>query len=499
MIRRKHVFLLAKLAVGALVIFMIARQLSLDDEVVVVTPGGDAVERGRDLSVSDDAQVRFRAGQAWRAAPFSRTTVFRTADGKYRVEVREPGGVYRDAADEVEFRGVVTMVGPDGNLGRRDLSSLKVREEGSDPIRIAPALKYGLRSIFGRLDDRPIFAIGAFAFMVLAYMTAILRWQLLLRTQGLIVTYWRAFKLTFIGFFFNNVLPGLTGGDIVKAVMIAQDHPEERPAAVGTVIVDRVLGLLVLALMSAGVLAFTYDRYPEAAIAVFGFLGAASVGLTVLLSRRVRSAIKLDQLAKKLPGASIMKKLDRALFLYRSQKKTMLQASLLSIVSHCGNIGAILCFGLGIGLDQRAGLEGNPVIAYLATVPIILIVSSRAPPSGRLGRRRGRVRVLLPHGRDLEPRPLDRAVGRAADRDARVQPPRRLLLPDAQEARHGRGPRERGSRRSVPGLRPDQLPCRSSSSDPSRSIRSRPRTAAATTCSAARRATSPARPRCSRK
>ena len=48
----------------------------------------------------------------------------------------------------------------------------------------------------------------------------------------------------------------------------------------------------------------------------------------------------------------------------------------MSVVSHCGNIGAILCFGLGIGLDERAGLEGNPVVAYLATVPIILIVSS---------------------------------------------------------------------------------------------------------------------------
>jgi uncharacterized protein (TIRG00374 family) len=212
--------------------------------------------------------------------------------------------------------------------------------------------------------------------MILAYTTGALRWMLLLRAQGLVVTYWRAFRLTMIGFFFNNVLPGLTGGDIVKAVMIAQDHPEERPAAVGTVIVDRVLGLLVLALMSAAVLVFTYDRYPQASIAVFGFLGAAALGIVVFFSRRVRSALKLDELAKKLPGASMLKKLDRAFFVYRSQKRTILEAVGLSVISHCGNIGAILCFGLGIGLDQRAGLEGSPVVAYLATVPIILIVSS---------------------------------------------------------------------------------------------------------------------------
>jgi glycosyltransferase 2 family protein len=210
----------------------------------------------------------------------------------------------------------------------------------------------------------------------MAYLTAIYRWRLLLRAQGLIVSYGRALKLTFIGFFFNNVLPGLTGGDIVKAVMIAQDHPEQRPAAVGTVIVDRVLGIIVLALMSAAVLVFRWDRYPEAAIAVFGFLGAATLALVLFFSRRVRRALKLDELAKKLPGAGILKKLDRAFFLYRSQKRIVLEATFISLVSHCGNIGAILCFGLGIGLDARAGLEGNPVVAYLATVPIIMIVSS---------------------------------------------------------------------------------------------------------------------------
>src|SRR5436853_1999463 len=231
-------------------------------------------------------------------------------------------------------------------------------------------------TILGRLDDQPLYLIGAFLFLALAYLTAILRWKLLLRAQGLVVTYMRALKLTFIGFFFNNVLPGLTGGDIVKAVMIAQDHPEERPAAVGTVIVDRVLGLIVLALMSAGVLVFTFDKYREAAIAVFGFLGVTAVALVLFFSRRVRRAIRLDELMKRLSGAGILKKLDRAFFLYRSQKKTVLEAVALSVVSHCGNIGAIVCFGLGIGLDKSAGLEGNPVVAYLATVPIILIVSS---------------------------------------------------------------------------------------------------------------------------
>jgi uncharacterized protein (TIRG00374 family) len=373
LIKKKHILLLGKLGVGALVIFLIVRQLTLDDEIVLDAAAGGATLTGRGLAVRGEARIREKG--AWRAFPIERAAAFRGRNGAFWIEARGDRGVERFPGDAVEFTGTATLVGAAGEK-TVDLKSVRVREDGDDPVRISPGFKYGLRSILGRLDDQPGYAVGAFALLSLAYTAGIMRWRLLLRAQGLAVSFGRALKLTFIGFFFNNVLPGLTGGDIVKAVMIAQDHPEERPAAVGTVIVDRVLGLLVLALMSAAVLLFTFDRYREAAIAVFGFLGLAAIGLVVFFSRRVRRALRLDELVKRMPGASILKKLDRAFFLYRSQRRTMLAAVLLSVIAHCGNIGTIYCFGLGIGLDERAGLEGNPLVAYLATVPIILIVSS---------------------------------------------------------------------------------------------------------------------------
>jgi hypothetical protein len=377
LVRKKHVFLLVKLGVGALVVLLIVRQLTLDDEIELSPDAGGETISGRDLRV--EGEVRIRVDGAWRTSPIDRDrapVVFRERDGSVVLETRADRRVDRVRGDAVAFAGTASLVTESGEARTVDLASVRIREDGEGPTRLSPAAKVGLRSIVGRLDDRPGYALGAIAWMALAYATGVARWRLLLRAQGLLVSYWRAFKLTFIGFFFNNVLPGLTGGDVVKAVMIAQDHPDARPAAVGTVIVDRVLGILVLALMSATVLAFTFDRYREAAIAVFGFLAVAALALVLFFSRRVRRAIRLDELVKRLPGASIMKKLDRAFFLYRSQGSTVALAALLSVVSHCGNIGAIYCFGLGIGLDHRAGLEGSPLIAYVATVPIILIVSS---------------------------------------------------------------------------------------------------------------------------
>ena len=56
---------------------------------------------------------------------------------------------------------------------------------------------------------------------------------------------------TAIGLFFNIVVPGLTGGDLVKAVLAARDHPERKAAAMISVLVDRLIGVLVLVLLGA--------------------------------------------------------------------------------------------------------------------------------------------------------------------------------------------------------------------------------------------------------
>ena len=52
----------------------------------------------------------------------------------------------------------------------------------------------------------------------------------------------------------NVELPGSTGGDVVKAWYAARQAPSRRTAAVMSVIVDRIVGLLAL-IMLGGVMA----------------------------------------------------------------------------------------------------------------------------------------------------------------------------------------------------------------------------------------------------
>lgn len=381
-----------KLMVGVGVVLFVGSQVKFDDELVVVRGGAESTFVGRDLALRDgarEAQVVLDpvvgpdgrvAGGAWEA-PVEEAQVVRRGT-TYSVTHRgKDGKPETRTGAAVGYRGVAELRDPETGATRRfELQSageaVKIREDGKDALRVALEAKHGLRGISARLLAAPWLVFGAFAFLLWAYVTSSYRWALLLRAQQLPASGLRCLKLTFIGFFFNNVLPGLTGGDLVKAVAIAQDHPEYRARAVGTVIVDRIVGLLVLAVISAAVLVFHLDRYREAAVLIFGFLGAVALATLVFLSRRVRRALRLDVLMRKLPIAGVLQKLDEAFFLYRSQKGALAVACGLSVLAHVGNIGAVYCFGLGVGLDASAGLVGDPLAAYVATVPVAMIVSS---------------------------------------------------------------------------------------------------------------------------
>jgi glycosyltransferase 2 family protein len=380
-----------KLAVGFGVVLLVASQVKLDDELTLERRVGGEWRTyklsGRDLALNGDVVLDpvFGAdGQvidgSWRAAIEDAQVVKK--NGRFEATRRGENGRPETRTGSVIAWTGVAKLSEDVDGGSRSYrihsaeERVAIREDGKDPVRVSLAAKHGLRGMAGRLFDRTDLLVYAMAFLMLAYVTSAYRWTLLLRSQQLPAAFGRCLSLTFIGFFFNNVMPGLTGGDLVKAVMIAQDHPEYRARAVGTVIVDRIIGLLVLAVISAGVLIFHLDRYREASIAIFGFLGAAVVASVIFLSRRVRRALGLDRLMRKLPGAGLMQKLDQAFFLYRSQKGTLLIACGLSFLAHVGNIGAVYCFGLGVGLDESAGLVGHPLAAYVATVPVAMIVSS---------------------------------------------------------------------------------------------------------------------------
>ena len=85
----------------------------------------------------------------------------------------------------------------------------------------------------------------------------ILRWQLFLKMLHLRVRLWEVTRLFFIGAFFNQFLPGTTGGDVARVIYLMRDHPENKTAGFLSVAIDRLLAVLVLVAMGLG---FAWSR-----------------------------------------------------------------------------------------------------------------------------------------------------------------------------------------------------------------------------------------------
>lgn len=216
------------------------------------------------------------------------------------------------------------------------------------------------------------------------------RWQLLLRAQGIVRPFLQAHRLTFIGFFFNNVVPGPTGGDLIKAVYIARGSGDRKAAAAITVLVDRVLGLVALALIALFSLLTQLDKpaYRELSYFVFGFLVLTAFGGVVFFSRRVRAVLHVDAILAKLPGGGLLKKADDAMFAWRSHKGALLVGLLLSFANQLSI--QVMCWTIaaGLHLTTRAGLEVG-AIDYMIVLPVAFIASSLPVLPGGWGLREG--------------------------------------------------------------------------------------------------------------
>lgn len=279
---------------------------------------------------------------------------------------------------------VVLSEQPVDILGKWDRGVVDVKKADGTTIQVEPGVKAGgniheLRPGLVTLVksmDVGVFVLGALAyFFVVAFSGW--RWWWLLRMNELVITCGQAIRLTWIGVFFNNVVPGLTGGDVVKAVYIARITGEKTRPIV-SVLVDRFVGLIALALLAALAVLFHLDD-PEVrtvAVGIYIGLGVLVLAAIAFFSRRMRALLHLDKLLRKLPLAALLSQIERAIYFYRGHLKGVLVLLSLSMINHVVGI-------IGIVLIGKALHVGMPWTNYLFLIPIINIASA-APiaPSG---------------------------------------------------------------------------------------------------------------------
>jgi uncharacterized membrane protein YbhN (UPF0104 family) len=112
------------------------------------------------------------------------------------------------------------------------------------------------------------------------------RWREIVMICGAKLTSAMALRYTFIGQFFSQVLPSTVGGDAARIWLLARGGAGW-PIAIYSVLIDRVVGVSVLAILVVACLPWTlnliHDPVARAALGAIGFgaLGAALVFLAI--------------------------------------------------------------------------------------------------------------------------------------------------------------------------------------------------------------------------
>jgi len=83
-------------------------------------------------------------------------------------------------------------------------------------------------------------------FFLLSYAFNTLRWCILLWAQGVNITFWRAYSITWAGNFASNFLPSTIGGDGFRMLAI---HPYSgrKSISIGSVALDRIINMIAYA------------------------------------------------------------------------------------------------------------------------------------------------------------------------------------------------------------------------------------------------------------
>lgn len=214
------------------------------------------------------------------------------------------------------------------------------------------------------------FALGACCYFLTALIAGT-RWWWLLRVNGTDVSLLETLRFTWIGIFFNTVVPGATGGDVIKALYIMKRCPGHRVQVLVSVIVDRVLGLGSLALLGAVVVLFAVDRFGDLALLIWGVIAAVGLLFAVAFSRRLRELVRLKALLEKLPPrfGHLLKLVDRAVFFYRGHAWTIVASLLAGVVNHVISVASVVFVGKALGV-------GMPTFEYFVLIPLINIASA---------------------------------------------------------------------------------------------------------------------------
>src|SRR5436853_4374468 len=233
--------------------------------------------------------------------------------------------------------------------------------------------------------------LGILAYVVVE-VAAAFRWHVLLKVQKIRLTLPRLSGLFLIGMFYNQFLPGGTGGDIVKSYYLLKETPDKKAGALLAVVFDRFIGLVALVAITATLISLRYEflsQKPETRNLLWLLLILLGASVTFLVATFVISGFKLFHfLPAHFPGRDKLIEIFAAYHLYAHHWRATLVAFGASIVAHLATFTTFLFAAYALGVRV-------PVIDFFAIMPVERTISALPISFAGIGLREKILQIML--------------------------------------------------------------------------------------------------------
>lgn len=230
-----------------------------------------------------------------------------------------------------------------------------------------------LHEMFSVLTARDLALCLFLVFLGLVFSS--FRWLVLLSGQGFRAHIAQVFSLQLVGLFFNFVVPGGVGGDLIKGYYLVKSQDNEKFLAATSIFVDRVIGLwtMLIIVVFSGVFIMPVLLVNPKIMYIYKLMmvagGIFSLILGVAFSKRINSSGIIQKTTSKIIYGEFLYKCYESIHSYCSNKAAIVKAVVLSFSTQVTSILFFYIVGnaLGAPLDLKA---------YLFIVPLGFVCSS---------------------------------------------------------------------------------------------------------------------------
>jgi glycosyltransferase 2 family protein len=227
---------------------------------------------------------------------------------------------------------------------------------------------------------------------VLVEIAAAFRWNVLLKVQKIQLSVPRLSGLFLIGMFYNQFLPGGTGGDIIKSYYLLKETSDKKAGALLAVVFDRFIGLVALVIITGTLITLRYNFLAQTTdtrrlLWILLFLLGASI--VTLLSTFVISGFNLfHQLPEHFPGREKLIEISAAYHLYARHWRATLVAFGASLVAHLATFATFFCAACALGAVV-------PLVNFFAVMPVERTISALPISFAGIGLREKVLQIML--------------------------------------------------------------------------------------------------------